>query len=286
MSHQSRMTPNSWEPDREPTEAEIRDALRRFRPFSRRRQAARAAVELATSTRLAAQSKLKQDTASAVQTSWPRDRDQLEYLLWLPLSEYANVVFDKIAAVRIQTLVSKFSLRRYSHWLRHTAIAAVVEEDVCPPGGQFYAAIEHVLGVLGDSKWPKFIDETKRALHLMSTEFLGGQYSGNLEKRLRVHLEGRIPKWEAEAIDKTSSLQPTVGMGSENSSSTAKPATRRGYRPEVREWMRAKKLKTVPLAAKRLGVSVGTLKSIMSAKGKKRYGNEKLTYVLKQIGMD
>ena len=59
---------------------------------------------------------------------------------------------------------------------------------------------------------------------------------------------------------------------------------RRGYRAEVREWMRAQGLRTNPEAASRLGVSVDILKSIMSSKGQKRYSDHTLQTVLKKIG--
>jgi hypothetical protein len=122
-------------------------------------------------------------------------------------------VFDKIAEVRLSALGSRFLVRRYTHWLRYTGISAVVEEDVCPPGGQFYTTAEHVLGVIGESRWPKEIDETRRALYGMLTEFLGGPHAENLEKRLRVHLDGRIARWEGEANGKMSSLPPAEAAG-------------------------------------------------------------------------
>lgn len=63
----------------------------------------------------------------------------------------------------------------------------------------------------------------------------------------------------------------------------ATPAPRRGYRGEVREWMKRKELKSVADAAKRLGVGPDTLKSIMSSKGRKRYADDTLADVLRQI---
>jgi hypothetical protein len=74
--------------------------------------------------------------------------------------------------------------------------------------GQFYATTEHVVGVIGESRWPKQVDETRRALYGMLTEFLGGSHAENLEKRLRSHLNGRIARWEGEANERTSSLPP------------------------------------------------------------------------------
>jgi hypothetical protein len=59
---------------------------------------------------------------------------------------------------------------------------------------------------------------------------------------------------------------------------------RRGYREQVRRWMVSKELRTIPDAARRLAVGPDTLKSIMSSKGKRRYGDDTLRSVLKQIG--
>jgi hypothetical protein len=55
---------------------------------------------------------------------------------------------------------------------------------------------------------------------------------------------------------------------------------RRGYRAEVRRWMARKDLKTVAEAAKWLGVSGSTLKSIMTDRGETRYSQETLDRVL------
>ncbi len=49
--------------------------------------------------------------------------------------------------------------------------------------------------------------------------------------------------------------------------------------------MKATGLGSQKLAAKRLGVSVDVLKSIMSHKGRPRYSGETLQKVLKQIGL-
>ena len=59
---------------------------------------------------------------------------------------------------------------------------------------------------------------------------------------------------------------------------------RKGYRAEIKAWMVAEGLDGIPAAAKRLGVSETTLKSIMSTKGERRYGEDTLERVLKTIG--
>ena len=58
---------------------------------------------------------------------------------------------------------------------------------------------------------------------------------------------------------------------------------RRGYRAEVKRWMKDEEIKTIPDAAQRLHVGFDTLKSIMSSRGKRRYGNDTLQAVLKTI---
>ena len=62
-------------------------------------------------------------------------------------------------------------------------------------------------------------------------------------------------------------------------------ALRCGYRPEIRQWMTRRNLRTNAQAARELTVSVSLLKSIMSTKGKKRYADETLKRVLEKIGL-
>ena len=58
---------------------------------------------------------------------------------------------------------------------------------------------------------------------------------------------------------------------------------RLGYREEVRRWMGRSNIQTVAAAARKLGVSATTLKSIMSSRGKVRYAEETLQRVLEVI---
>ena len=58
---------------------------------------------------------------------------------------------------------------------------------------------------------------------------------------------------------------------------------RKGYRVEVKQWMKRMKVQKVDDAAARMGVSPDVLKSIMSDKGMPRYGKETLDHVLKKI---
>ena len=66
--------------------------------------------------------------------------------------------------------------------------------------------------------------------------------------------------------------------------SAAQSPLRKGYRTEILKWMASKDLSTVAQVAKKLGVSRSTLKSIMSTKGKPRYGTETLERILAEIG--
>jgi hypothetical protein len=58
---------------------------------------------------------------------------------------------------------------------------------------------------------------------------------------------------------------------------------RRGYRQEVRAWMKHIGIQSQKQAARRLGVSIDVLKSIMSDKGRARYSQDTLEQVLKGI---
>ena len=60
--------------------------------------------------------------------------------------------------------------------------------------------------------------------------------------------------------------------------------TRRGYRKEIQGWMERSGLESQQQAARRLGVSIDVLKSIMSNKGRARYSTETLADVLEKIG--
>jgi hypothetical protein len=65
----------------------------------------------------------------------------------------------------------------------------------------------------------------------------------------------------------------------------SKPVWRQGYKKEVDQWMEKKGLGKLSEAADRLGISLSTLKSIRSNKGRMRYGKETLEAVLKKIGV-
>jgi len=59
----------------------------------------------------------------------------------------------------------------------------------------------------------------------------------------------------------------------------------RGYRLQIRAWMKDHDISSVKVAANRLAVSESVLKSIMTTKGKIRHSYETLQKVLKAIGV-
>jgi hypothetical protein len=65
---------------------------------------------------------------------------------------------------------------------------------------------------------------------------------------------------------------------------TTSAMTRKGYRAEVRAWMKQEGISSVLKAAKKLAVSDSTLKSIMSNRGNVKYSHETLAEILERIG--
>lgn len=176
--------------------------------FGQERRSAKkrvAILKLAETTRLTAATKLRKKAAQAVQEVLPATRDQLEQVLWPLLSRYAERVLDSIAEARLVS--NQSSALKYVDWLTSQVIPAVVE-DVCTPiVGQYQVALQHVVEVLGEGRWPEQIPETRRALWAMLTEVISGPYTENLDKRLTAHLNGQIDRWEAEVIKKRSGLR-------------------------------------------------------------------------------
>jgi hypothetical protein len=115
---------------------------------------------------------------------------------------------------------------------------------------------------------------------------------------LKIRFKQRKAHWTAEAFKLArDSEQPTNAPKAaqrDPSSGGAKAATqseariqqneRKGYRLEVREWMQRQGLTTLEQASKKLAVGLSTLKSIMSDKGKARFGKDTLQRVLSKIG--
>jgi hypothetical protein len=87
------------------------------------------------------------------------------------------------------------------------------------------------------------------------------------ESVCNVWAEGRT-----RAVDRLPGTNPNVAT------------TRVGYRTEIRAYMKGHSLKTNQEAARHFHISVATLKSIMSSRGKPRYSQDKLDSILGKIG--
>jgi hypothetical protein len=92
-------------------------------------------------------------------------------------------------------------------------------------------------------------------------------------------------KIQVENMDEWVTIQEELKAAIANDMVVTAPseAHRREYRSEIRAWMTKAEIASVKDAARRLCVSETVLKSMMTTKGKKRYGNDKLTDVLKVI---
>jgi hypothetical protein len=185
-----------------------KDLIRRLHKDGRRHRDRARALGLADVARRRGRSELWKEAAKAVLEALPADWDRLERILWQPFSTYAELVFDAMAGARLQELGSKVSMRRYTHWLRCTCIPAVLD-DVCGGGmGQFYQTGEHIMGIFGDTQSPEDRARTRRIVAGgILTELIGGPHTKNLGQRLTTLLNGRVPHWEAQALDQESGLR-------------------------------------------------------------------------------
>jgi hypothetical protein len=90
---------------------------------------------------------------------------------------------------------------------------------------------------------------------------------------------------ERSSLEKNYAGRGGRSLGTEGRTSASIAETeRRGYRTEVREWMAREGVATLEFAAKRLHISVSALKSVMSKRGKCRYGEATLAQILGTIG--
>jgi|SRR5579862_8215051 len=97
------------------------------------------------------------------------------------------------------------------------------------------------------------------------------------ELSMRDRVLERVRHWTIEGYKRLDELH--------RASMDQQKPDRRGYRKEVNAWIGANGIDTLQTAAKRLGVSKSTLKSIMSDKGAVRYSPETLQGILKKIGV-
>lgn len=96
-------------------------------------------------------------------------------------------------------------------------------------------------------------------------------------RRYRKMITDRTDHWQAEGFRR---LMPKT----EPMRTRSDP--KRGYRAHVRAWMKDNEITTTAAAAKHLGVSIDTLKSVMSSKGRARYSKDTLADILKKTGFE
>ncbi len=98
-----------------------------------------------------------------------------------------------------------------------------------------------------------------------------------------LHNAAETRDWEARPLE-VAEVQ-AAGAANADAKVVTEPGPKRGYRAEVRQWMARENLRTVAEAARRMGISESTLKSIMSARGKRRYSQDTLNRILGIIGV-
>ncbi len=98
-------------------------------------------------------------------------------------------------------------------------------------------------------------------------------------------LRAETRDWEARLPELAGGQKAEAEAAGPEANVVAEPERKQGYRAEVRQWMAREEVKTVAAAARRLGICQSTLKSIMSARGKRRYSEETLHRVLAIVGV-
>lgn len=248
----------------------IKERLAAWARETRRAKARAAALDSANTVRLKAQSEFRRNSAIAVREAMPRNIDHLVEVLWPLVALYAETVFDAIAESQLRTLGARFLTRRYLHWLECTCVPAVVELFHTV---RLYDYAKHIRDVIGESQWPAGIDETRRALARLMTEFLGGPHAENLENRIGVVLNARISHWEAVAIEKQAEVQAprvTIDAPSDKAEKYGIPKLDFG---RISEWMNYENYDNELLAAA-LKISPRAVSSLRN--GGKNHGRKAL----------
>lgn len=103
------------------------------------------------------------------------------------------------------------------------------------------------------------------------------------------HQMSRSVQREIESMEEWTQVQEELKAAieiRENARSIKTRANnRKGYRAEIQQWIRDQGLPNQQTAARKLGVSLDVLKSIMSDRGRQRYSEETLKTVLQKIGL-
>jgi hypothetical protein len=209
---------------------------------------------------------------------------------------YAEILFDAFAkeyakfatqrAVsraflkkRIALEVERRAWKAWGGWLVATSIVDVptVGPAVDRAGDMRFAAPPELAGQGIDYvviRWADKSPDPKLAAILL-------QLQQRFRTQLQSVLRSRVTDWGRP-------LPELVAAGAMTSDvkvpTQAMAGARRGYRPEVLTYMAKNNIATQPMAARKLGVSLDILKSIMTNKGKPRYGQETLKRVLEEIG--
>lgn len=104
--------------------------------------------------------------------------------------------------------------------------------------------------------------------------------------RFRLETEARGTHEWLELAQSISEAIPTgVVEKISTTKASSEPKCRRGYRAELRTWMKQTDIENLEQAARKLGVGITALKSIMSSKGRLRCGTQTLEEVLTKIGI-
>jgi len=216
-------------------------------------------LKLVLTARPAAESKLRRAATDAIEKDLLGDRRQLAQVLWRPLSEYAETIFDRAAENRLGTLGSKISVGRYLRWLESSCIPAVVDDICTPMIGQFHKTVEHVYDALGEGRGVEEIAGAKRALAGLLTEVPSGPHTEDLESRLRTHLNARTGLWQSKAIEQASGLSRPEPAPVEPK--ITQPQARRLDLELIGKWMRDEGYHNKDLASA-LQISVRTVSSL------------------------
>lgn len=139
---------------------------------------------------------------------------------------------------------------------------------------------------LGYESQDDWFDELRKSEFV---EFeITGRVSGTRSDGVRVDAEtGAIEDVVEHSITLCHKLEAEAGLANVATTRVGLKDShgRKGYRAEVRRWMKSTGMETLSQAAKRLGVGKDTLKTIMSCKGKLRCAESTQTATLTKMGI-
>jgi Uri superfamily endonuclease len=110
-------------------------------------------------------------------------------------------------------------------------------------------------------------------------------FDGSLNSEIKRHFEKSSEWRQYEDMLLQVAEAQEAGAAQGDAEGLTESGRKRGYRAEVRQWMLRQKVEKVSEAASRLGISESTLKSIMSARGERRYSAQTLDRILGIIGV-